>query len=97
MKGVINILGIILLAIIFVLVLNYFNVSIRVVVEEGESGSTHLRGETKSLWNEYLKNPLESLWKFILEVFWEPFVSNMERLKDGKPSDFDISSPTVPY
>lgn len=97
-NGLISILGIILLAILVIFVLNYFNIHIRVWVGNGQAQGG---GEAKSLWNEYLKKPLETLWNFIKEVFWRPFVSNLERLRAGQSTDFnnsfDNSLPTVPY
>ena len=92
-NGVISILGIILLAILVIFVLNYFNIHIRVWVENGQAQGG---GEVKSLWNEYLKKPLEALWNFVLEIFWS-FVLDIKHLGEGKPNDFGTPVPTVPY
>ena len=93
-NGLISILGIILLAILVIFVLNYFNIHIRVWVGDGQTRQSI--SETRSLWNDYFKAPLQKLWNFLREFFWEPFVSNLKRLDSGEPSDFNTSIPTVP-
>ena|SRR3989344_4543101 len=91
-RGGVSILGLIILAILVVMILNYFNISVKVSVEDGGRGASG-----QDLWHDYIKKPLDSLWKFIREVFWEPFLSNLKRMGSGEPTDFNTSAPAVPY
>ncbi len=90
-KGI-SILGVLFLAVIVILVLSYFDISIKTVVESpaGQDNIGYVKGGTKNLWTEYLREPALYLWNDIwLELFWRPFVDNMERIRDGLPTDFD--------
>lgn len=91
-KGGISILGIIILAVIAILVLSYFNISIKTVVNSsaGQDNISYIDGTSKSLWTDYLEKPALYLWNDVwVNIFWKGFISNMERLRDGKPTDFD--------
>mgnify|MGYP003576130730 CR=1 FL=1 len=77
---------------ILILVLSYFNISIKAVVESptGQENLGYVQGTGKSLWNEYLAEPVHYLWHDIwLEIFWKSFINNMERIRDGQPTDFE--------
>lgn len=98
-KGI-SILGILLIGVIVVLVLSYFKVSIKSVVESptGQENIEYVKGGTKSLWEAYLKEPATYLWnKVFVDIFWAAFIDNMERIRDGKPTDYEISSPNNKY
>ncbi|KKU75325.1 MAG: hypothetical protein UY01_C0016G0015 [Candidatus Nomurabacteria bacterium GW2011_GWB1_47_6] len=87
-----SILGFLVLAAIVILVLSYFNISIKTVVESpaGQENIEYVKGGSKSLWDEYLEEPVSYLWNDIwVKLFWRPFVDNMERLRDGRPTDID--------
>ena len=88
----ISIIGILLLGAIVLLVLGYFKISVREVVESPESQENieYVKDSTKSFWDKYLKDPGSYLWNDIwLELFWRPFVENMQKLRDGMPTDLD--------
>ena len=90
-----SILGFLVLAAIVILVLSYFNISIKTVVESpaGQENIEYVKGGSKSLWDEYLEEPVSYLWNDIwVKLFWRPFVDNMERLRDGRPTDLDEAS-----
>ncbi|MFA5931844.1 MAG: hypothetical protein WC793_00485 [Candidatus Paceibacterota bacterium] len=87
-----SILGVILMGVLIILVLSYFKVSIRSVVESptGQENINYVGGGTKSLWTTYLAEPASYLWNDVwVNIFWKSFISNMERIRDGKPTDFD--------
>ncbi|MFA6520271.1 MAG: hypothetical protein WCT44_01535 [Candidatus Paceibacterota bacterium] len=87
-----SILGILFLGVIIILVLSYFNISIKSVVDSptAQENIDYVGGGTKSLWTTYLAEPADYLWNDIwLPIFWRPFVSNMERIRDGLPTDVD--------
>ena len=92
-KGM-SILGFLVLAAILILILSYFNISIKAVVESpaGQENIEYVKGGGKSLWVEYLKDPVNYLWHDVwVKLFWRPFIDNMERLRDGRPTDLDTA------
>ncbi|MDP9249548.1 MAG: hypothetical protein M3M85_03520 [bacterium] len=96
-KGM-SILGFLVLAAGLILILSYFNISIKTVVESPTSQENieYVKGGSKSLWDEYLSEPASYLWNDIwVKLFWLPFIDNMERLRDGRPTDFDEASAGV--
>jgi hypothetical protein len=94
----ISILGILFIGFIVILVLSYFKVNIKSVVESDEAQENigYVKDETKSFWDEYLKEPAEYLWNDIfIDIFWQSFISNMERIRDGKTTDYENAAPSV--
>jgi len=90
-KGI-SILGVLVLGFILILVLSYFNISIKGVVESptGQENLNYVQGTSVSLWDKYLAGPASYLWNDIwINLFWNSFVSNMERIRDGQPTDVD--------
>lgn len=82
----------IFLAIVIILVLSYFNISIKSVVNSptGQENVNYVREGTKSLWEAYLAKPASYLWNDVcVNIFWKGFISNMERIRDGQATDFD--------
>ena len=87
-----SILGVLFWGVALLLVLSYFNVSIKAVVESpaGQENINYVKGGTKNLWTAYLREPALYLWNDIwVELFWRPFVDNMQRIRDGRPTDLD--------
>ncbi len=96
-KGI-SIIGILLLGFIVILVLSYFKISVRSVVEspEAQDNINYIGGETRNLWNDYLQEPASYLWNDIfINIFWKSFINNMERIRDGEPTDYEIAAPAV--
>ncbi len=88
----ISIIGLIILAFIVILILSYFNVSIKSVVQSptGQENIQYVGGGAKSFWQTYLEEPAAYLWNDVwVKIFWKGFISNMERIRDGQPTDFD--------
>jgi hypothetical protein len=93
-KGM-SILGILVLAVVIILVLSYFGISIKSVVESptGQENINYVGGASKSLWTTYLAEPAAYLWNDVwIKIFWKGFISNMERIRDNKPTDFDSAA-----
>ncbi len=91
-KGGVSILGLFILGIIVILILSYFNISVRSVVESptGKDNISYVTDGTKTVWDKYLKDPASYLWNDVwIKIFWQGFISNMERIRDGKPTDYD--------
>ena len=96
-KGI-SILGIIFFSFLVILVLGYFKISIRTVIENPETQDNleYVGGGTVSLWEKYFRKPALYFWKDIwVDIFWEGFIDNMKRLRDGDPSEIEEEVPTV--
>jgi hypothetical protein len=96
-EGGISIVGMLILGVIIILVLSYFKISIKSVVESptGQENISYVGGGTINLWDTYLKGPATYLWNDIfLNIFWKSFVNNMERIRDNKPTDYQMNAPT---
>ena len=63
-KAGISIIGILFLGFIIVLVLSYFKISVRSVVESptGQDNINYIGGGTRNLWDDYLQQPESYLW-----------------------------------
>ena len=93
-----SIIGILILGFILILVLSYFKISLRGVVESptAQENISYVQGSSKTFWDKYLKDPASYLWHdVIVDIFWKGFISNMERIRDGQPTDFDKTSPSA--
>ena len=94
----ISILGILILGFILILVLSFFNISIKGVVESptGQENINYVEDTSKGFWEKYLKDPINYLWNDVwVDIFWQGFINNMERIRDGKPTDFYEAAPNV--
>lgn len=99
-KGGMSILGILFLCLILILVLSYFNISIKSVVESPttQNNVKYVGGASESVWDKYLKKPLTDFYNDVwIKIFWASFISNMERIRDGKPTDYQLNAPQVKY
>lgn len=90
-KGI-SILGVLVLGALLLLVLSYFNISIKAVVESptGQENVNYVTRGIQNFWKNYLEKPVSYLWNDVWKnIFWKSFVSNMERIRNGQPTDFD--------
>ena len=98
-KSGISIIGILLLGIILIIVLSYFNVSLKAVVESPnvQNNFGYIGSAGRSLWNDYLAKPLSDIKNSaVVKYFWNSFISNMQRIHDGESTDFQKYAPTFP-
>lgn len=101
-KRGISILGVLILGVVIILVLSYFNISIKSVVESpaGVENVNYVGGGARNLWTTYFAEPASYLWNDVwINIFWKGFINNMERIRDGQPTDFDNAANNlkVPY
>ncbi|PIP68988.1 hypothetical protein CO033_02750 [Candidatus Nomurabacteria bacterium CG_4_9_14_0_2_um_filter_32_10] len=97
-KRGISIIGVLLLGFILILVLSYFKISVKSIVEspEAQENIEYVGGGTRNLWNDYLKKPALYFWNDIfINIFWKSFINNMERIRDGKPTDYELAAPSL--
>ncbi|HEY4486861.1 MAG TPA: hypothetical protein VJB70_03985 [Candidatus Paceibacterota bacterium] len=95
-KGLIKLVIIIIVAI---LVLSYFSIDIRGVVESPQSQANfgYVGAWVSTIWNTYLARPFSYLWNDIfIDLLWESFTDNLEKIKRGEPHDFNQNPPQVP-
>ena len=93
-----SIIGLLLFGFVIVLVLGYYNIRIRDVVENPttQENLDYVEGATKSFWDKYLKDPANYLWNDVwVDIFWKGFINNMKRIRDGQPTDFDTAVPSI--
>jgi hypothetical protein len=96
-RGVVSILEMMIIAIIIIFALSYFNISIKSVVESptAQDNINYVGGASKTLWQKYLKDPAYYLWHDVwVNIFWQGFILNMERIRDGQPTDTQNFAPT---
>ncbi len=99
-KNGISIIGILFLGVIIILVLSYFKISVRSVVESptGQDNISYVGGGTVNLWDTYLSKPASYLWNDVfINIFWKSFINNMERIRDGQPTDYQNSAPSINF
>ena len=89
----------VLVLIALILILSFFGIDLQSVVESPQSQKniTYIVGLGKIVWDNYLSKPILYFWQNIfIDLLWESFVSNLERIKRGEPTDFELWAPIVP-
>lgn len=79
---------IIVLILIAVLVLSYFNFDIKSFVESPQTQSNlgYTVSLSNTIWNNYLSKPITYFWNNIfLGLLWTAFLENFDLIKTGKP------------
>ena len=95
-KGLIKWIIIILIAVI---VLSFFGFDLRTIIESDltQNNLGYLWGIGVTVWNEYLSRPILYFWHNIfINLLWDSFVENMERIKAGKPTTIEEMAPQLP-
>jgi hypothetical protein len=96
--GGISLIGILVLGFILILVLSYFRISIRTVVEspEAQDNINYVSGAGISVWDKYLKEPANWFWeKVVKDLLWGSFENNLQRIKDGMPTEMEENAPRL--
>ena len=98
-RGSLTLIQIIIVLVIIILVLSVFGVNIQSVVEspQVEKNFSYITGFFVKIWNNYLSYPFLYLWNDIfIDLLWEPFVSNLKRIRENQPTDFELMAPAIP-
>lgn len=80
------------------LILGYFNIDLKSTIESptNQENVSYIKERTTHIWETYLKKPVLFFWNNIfINLLWNAFTSNMERVRDGKPTDFELWAPQV--
>jgi hypothetical protein len=94
-RGFIKLLIIIFIGII---VISYFGFDIRSIVESPQSQSNlgYVWGFLTNIWTTYLMQPVTYFWNNIfIDLLWNSFVANMEKIKNGEATDLELNTPYV--
>jgi len=95
-RGLIQWIVIILIAVI---VLSYFGFDLRAIIESDRTQNNlgYLWGLGVTVWNNYLSQPILYFWHNIfIDLLWNSFVDNMERIKAGQPTTIEEMTPQLP-
>lgn len=91
-------LKLVLIVAAVILMLGYFNIDLKSTVESptNQENVSYIKAKSTYIWEAYLKKPVLFLWNNIfINLLWNAFTSNMERVRDGKPTDFELWAPMV--
>ncbi len=94
-SGLIKLIIVIIIAII---ILSYFGFDLRAIVEAPETQGNlgYVWGLVVHVWDSYLVGPATYLWNDIfIDLLWETFIENMERLKAGESTTIEEMAPTI--
>ena len=94
----ISILGMLFLGVILILILSYFNISLKAVVESptAKDNIGYVTGSSENLWTKYLQKPASYFWNEVwIKIFWASFISDMKNIRDNKPTSIQQLAPTV--
>ncbi|MBI5005481.1 MAG: hypothetical protein HZC03_02675 [Candidatus Lloydbacteria bacterium] len=101
-----GIIKLILLIVIFILILSYFNIDLRAIVESPQAQQNINYAKTlalkvwdialKPLWDNYLSKPVLYFWQNIfIEILWKSFVQGINALQSGHFNSAS-TTPSVP-
>lgn len=92
-----GLIKIILIIIVALLVLSYFGINLRQLVNAPttQDNVSYVASTTVTVWDSYLKVPATYLWGVFIDLIWTPAIDNLEAMKNGQPTNInDISSST---
>jgi len=90
---------IIILVIIAIIILSYFGFDLRAIIESPETQGNlgYVWGLVVTVWNNYLSGPILYLWNDIfIDLLWDSFIDNMNRLKNHQTTTIEDLAPQVP-
>ena len=94
-----GIVKLIILIVVALLVLSYFGISLRALVNNPvtQDNISYTASTTVTVWDAYLKKPATYLWNEIfLALIWGPAINNLKNLRDNQPTTIQQDAPVVP-
>ncbi len=75
----------IIIALIIIVALSYFNINLRGIVESpaGQANFAYVQTVSLNLWNSYLAQPLGYLWQEAIQPLWGFILEAGTNLKNG--------------
>ena len=95
-RGLIQWIVIVLIAVI---VLSFFGFDLRSIIESDltQNNIGYLWGLGVMVWNDYLSQPILYFWHNIfINLLWDSFIENMERIKAGETTTIGELAPGLP-
>jgi hypothetical protein len=95
-----GLIKLIIVIIIAIIVLSYFSFDLRSIVEAPQTQDNlgYVWELLTILWVDYLSQPILYFWNNIfIDLLWETFISNFERIKAGESNDFELNAPSVEF
>ncbi|MFC1720875.1 hypothetical protein ACFL0K_01330 [Patescibacteria group bacterium] len=86
----------IIIIIIAVIILGYFGFDLRSIMESEpvQKNLSYVWNFIVNIWDNYLQRPALYLWNDIfIDLIWESFIDNMDRIKEGEPTDLELNAP----
>lgn len=90
---------IIILIVVIILILGYFDISVRSIVEKESvrNNFAYVWNFVKGVWSKYLAGPASYFWNdFVVDLLWESFINNLERIKGGQDTTMIEGAPWTP-
>lgn len=90
----------IFLIIIFILILSYFGVSVRSIVENQmvRDNFVYVWTWIKGVWITYLADTASYIWNDIFaDLLWDSFLENLKRIKSGENMELMEQAPSVNF
>ena len=97
-NGGISLIGMLILGFIIILILSYYKISLKSVVESpvAQDNIQYVQGQGRDIWTDYLQKPADYLWnKVFKDILWASFINNMERIRDGKKTELEEAAPVL--
>ena len=93
-----GIIKLIILIVAALLILSYFGISLRTLVNSPvtQDNISYTSTGAVTVWDKYLKQPAGYLWdKIFLNLIWDPAINNLKNLRDNKPTTIQQDAPVV--
>lgn len=86
----------IIIIIAVIVILSYFGFNLRAIVEAPatQDNLSYAWGLVTGIWMNYLSVPFTYLWGIFVQFLWEPFVGNLEHIKNAQPAIPNIGTTT---
>jgi len=88
----------IIIVVIALIALGFSGFDVKNIIESPlvQENLDYVWGLVKIVWDDYLSEPILYFWHNIfLELFWDSFVDNIDRIKNGEPNDLQLNTPSV--
>lgn len=78
----------------------FFDFSLKDAIEDEQTQENfdYVEEHSKRVYNNYLAKTVSYLWNDIfLDLLWDSFTENLEKIKEGKPTVFEEGASRVKY
>lgn len=89
----------IILIVIAIIVISFFGFDLQGIIEapQTQKNLSYVWGFVVMVWDNYLSVPALYFWHNIfLNIIWDAFTDNLDRIKSGEGSELQTDFPAVP-